>query len=321
MAIILITHGVPAAGFAALGSHRLIIPEPLRALSREELAARLPEADAVVACGRLNGELIRLGTRLRVIANYGAGYDAVDVTEAARLGVPVTNIPDVTADATAELAVGLMLAVSRRIAELNLRLRREPSSGLFGLGVEMGRTLRGQTLGVLGMGRIGSRVATLARGFGMEVLGYCRHGADPTVAEPVGLAELLARSDVLTLHCPLTAQTRGLIGREAIGQMKPGAVLINTSRGAVVDHEALADALSSGHLSAAGLDVFPEEPSIPARLLAMKQVVLTPHIGTNTAQTRDEMARACAHQILDALAGRLPGPIVNGVTQPRHLRP
>ena len=321
MAIILVTHGVPAAGFEALKAHRLIIPEPLRAFSREELAALIPEADAVVACGRLDGGLIRLGTQLRVIANYGAGYDAVDVAEAARLGVPVTNIPDVTADATAELTLGLMLAVSRRIAELNLRLRREASETLFGMGVEMGRTLRGQTLGVLGLGRIGSRVAALARGFGMEVLGYCRHGADPAVAEQVGLAELLARADVLTLHCPLTAQTRGLIGREAIKQMKPGAVLINTARGAVVDHDALADALASGRLSAAGLDVFPEEPAIPARLLALPQVVLTPHIGTNTAQTRDEMARACARQILDALAGRLPEPVVNGVTRPRRCQP
>lgn len=313
MATILITHGVPAEGFHALHDHRIIMPKPLMAYTMEELAALIPEADAVVAGGKLPGDVIRQGRKLRIIANYGAGYDGVDVRAAAECGVPVTNIPDTVTRDTAELAIGLMLAVSRRIGEMNLRLRSEPSQTLFGMGRYMGRSLRGQTLGVIGCGRIGSCTAKMASALGMRVLGYSRHGADPAVCEPVDLDTLLRESDVVSLHCPLTEETRGLLDRGAFARMKRGAILINTSRGAVVDTDALLEALEIGLLSGAGLDVYPNEPDISEGLLRRENVVCTPHIGTNTVQTRREMAEACSRQILDALAGRRPENIVNGI--------
>lgn len=313
MATILVTHGVPREGFSALEAcHQLLIPAPLCAFSRAELARLLPEADAVVACGPLDGMLIRSAARLRIIANYGSGYDAVDVAAAASCGVPVTNIPDVTAQATAELAIGLMLAVSRRIGEMNLRLRREASAGLFGMGRAMGATLRGKRLAIIGMGRIGSEVARMAQALGMAVDGLRRRDVPPRQLRNAALA-LIRQADVVSLHCPLTEDTRRLMDAEALACMRPGSLLINTARGAMVDCDALADALERGQLAGAGLDVYPEEPAIPARLLALPQVVLTPHIGTNTAETRRAMAEACSRQILDALAGRQPQHVVNGV--------
>ncbi len=313
MATILITHGVPAAGLEALAGHKIIMPEPLGAYSMEELKRLIPQADAVIAGGKLPGDVIRAGEKLRIIANYGAGYDSVDIAAAAECAIPVTNIPDTVTQATAELAIGLMLAVSRRIGEMNLRLRREEPSSLFGMGRYMGATLEGRTLGVIGCGRIGKRVASIAKALGMRVIVYSRHAADESVGENRTLAALLAEADVISLHCPSTPETRNLLDASAFAAMKPGAMLINTARGAVVDHDALADALRSGHLAGAGLDVYPQEPAIPEALLAMDNVVCTPHVGANTAQTRAAMLEACAEQILDALAGKRPENIVNGI--------
>jgi len=313
MATILITHGIPAEGFSLLAGHKIIMPEPLAAYSMEELMALIPQADAVVAGGKLPGDVIRQGAKLKIIANYGAGYDGVDVATAAACGVPVTNIPDTVTRDTAELAIGLMLAVSRRIGEMNLRLRREAPETLFGMGRHMGRSLRGQTLGIVGCGRIGRCTARMASALGMRVLGYSRSGADASVCEPTDLSTLLREADVVSLHCPLTPDTRGLMNAEAFSQMKPGAMLINTARGAVVDTQALLDALDSGRLSGAGLDVYPDEPHIPVALLSRDNVVCTPHTGTNTQQTRYEMAQACSRQILDVLNGKRPENIVNGL--------
>ena len=313
MATILITHGIPKAGLEVLAGHEVIMPELLAAYSMDELMALIPQADAVLAAGRLPGDVIRAGKKLKIIANYGAGYDSVDIAAAADCGVPVTNIPETVTDATAELAIGLMLAVSRRIGEMNLRLRREDSASLFGMGRYMGNTLRGRTLGVIGCGRIGSRVAEMAKALGMRVIAYSRRGVPADVAEYAELNDLLAAADVISLNCPSTPETRHLINEEAFARMKDGAVLINTARGAVVDHHALVNALRTGKLSGAGLDVFPEEPRIPAELLEMDNVVCTPHVGSNTAQTREIMAAACAKQILDALAGKRPANIVNGI--------
>lgn len=313
MARILITHGVPAAGFSLLEGHDIIMPAPLAAYTIDELCSLIEDADAVVAGGKLPGEVIRRARKLKIIANYGAGYDGVDVAAAAQCGVPVTNIPDTVTHDTAELAIGLMLAVSRRIGEMNLRLRSEPSHTLFGMGHLMGASLRGRTLGIVGCGRIGCETARMAKALGMNVIGYSRRGADPAFATPVSLPKLLAKADIVSLHCPLTAETRGLIGQEAFAAMKPGAMLINTARGAVVDTDALLSAIESGRLAGAGLDVYPDEPQIPQALLTQANIVCTPHVGTNTQQTRDDMARACSRQILDVLAGRRPQNIVNGL--------
>ena len=176
MATILVTHGIPAEGFSLLSGEKIVIPKPLMQFSTDELAALIPVADAVVACGALPGEIIRRGTRLRIIAGYGAG--GVDVRAAAECGIPVTNLPDTVTDSTAELAIGLMLAVSRRIGENSLRAREEAPENLFGMGKNMGRSLRGQTLGLLGCGRIGKRTAEIAAALGMRCIGYA--GDAPT---------------------------------------------------------------------------------------------------------------------------------------------
>lgn len=313
MATILITHGIPTAGLERLAEHKLIMPAPLMAYSMEELQALIPQAEAVIAGGKLPAEVIRAGKGLKIIANYGAGYDSVDIAAAAECGVPVTNIPDTVTDATAELAIGLMLSVSRRIGEMNLRLRREESAALFGMGRHMGSTLRGRTLGVIGCGRIGSRVAQMAKALGMQVIAFSRSGVAADIARQVDFPTLLSCADVISLHCPLTEETRHLLSGDAFAAMKPGAILINTARGGIVDHHALAEALRTGKLAGAGLDVYPAEPAIPAELLALENVVCTPHVGANTAQTRAAMAQACTRQILDALAGGRPESIVNGL--------
>ena len=313
MAKIIVTHGLPAEGFDLLKEHEVIVPRLLEVIPMDELRTLIADADAVVAGGALPAEIIEAAGKLKIIANYGAGYDKVDIEAAAIRGIPVTNIPEAVTDVTAEIAIALMLAAARRVGEMNLRLRREAPPTLFGMGRYMGMTLRGKTLGIFGCGRIGGKVAETAKVLGMHVIGYSRRGADPSVAEPVGFEELIARSDVLSLHCPLTNETRGIISREVIGRMKPGSILINTARGAVVDNDALADAVASGYLAGAGLDVFPDEPNIPERLIELERVVLTPHVGSNTYEDRVAMAQACSRQIMDALAGRRPENIVNGL--------
>lgn len=308
MPVILITHGVPAEGFCALQNCRLLIPSPLQAFTEAELIKHIENADAVVACSKLPGHIIRAGKKLKIIANYGAGYDGVDIKAAAECGVPVTNIPDTVTQDTAELAVGLMLSVSRRIGEMNLRLRRENAESLFGMGRHVGRSLRGQTLGIVGYGRIGRQTAALAKALGMHIIFH-----DPAQSQSLPLPEVLQKADILSLHCPANAHTRHLINAAAFAQIRRGAILINTARGAVVDYDALLQALHQGILSGAGLDVYPDEPHIPAALLQRENVVCTPHIGTNTVETRFAMAQACAQQILDVFAGKRPQNIVNGL--------
>lgn len=311
MATILVTHGIPAEGFAALHAHEIIIPPPLSRFTHEELLRLMPQADAVVACGALPGDVIRCGKKLRLIANYGAGYDGVDVRTATECGIFVTNLPDTVAECTAELALGLMLAVSRRIGENNCLLRQGAPEECFGMGLRMGRMLRGQTLGLIGCGRIGGRVGEMASALGMRVVAYTPSGVRHPLIQPMEMEMLLQTADIVSLHCPLTPQTRGMMGRRQLQQMKAGAMLINTARGAVVDMDALADMLACGHLSGAGLDVYPDEPHVPARLTQLPQAVLTPHIGANTQQVRTQMAQECAAQILDALAGKRPAHVLN----------
>lgn len=313
MSTILITHGIPKEGFHLLQEHTVIMPPPLQAFSEAELLHHAPAADAIVAGGRVSGDVIRAARKLKIIANYGAGYDAVDVQAAKEKGVPVTNIPETVTQDTAELALGLMLSVSRRIGEMNLRMRKEAPEILFGMGRYMGQSLRGKTLGIIGCGRIGSRTAQLAKAFGMQVMGYSRRGCDPAVATPVPFDALLEKADIISLHCPLTEETRRLIGKSAFAKMKDGVLLINTARGAVVDTDELLEALKSGKVAGAGLDVFPDEPRVPASLLQHDQMVCTPHVGTNTALTRFEMAEACSRQILDVFSGKRPVSIVNGL--------
>ena len=312
---VLVTHPIPAEGLAALYErYDVLYPAGRGPYTGEEMMALLPDCDAVLACGALPRAQIEAAPRLKIISNFGAGYDRVDVDAADACGVIVTNIPDSTTESTAELAFALLVCVYRRVAELDALMRAEPPENAFGMGRHMGHNLAGATLGIVGMGRIGRRLAAMARAFGMNVIYHNRRRLDPALengARWCALDELLARADAVSVNCPLTPETQGLVGAREIGLMKEGAVLVNTSRGGTVDYDALYDALERGKLRGAGLDVYPDEPHVPARLLALKCVTLTPHIGTNTHEARRSMAEACAARIIDVLEGRTPPNIVN----------
>jgi glyoxylate reductase len=240
---------------------------------------------------------------LRVVANYGAGFELVDVEACRARGITVTNTPGVTSAATADLAFGLMLAVRRRIVAGHSFVR----SGRWGSGWAdeplKGDEVAGSTLGVVGLGRIGSAVAQRARGFDMRVLYTRSRPADDPAYRP--LADLLAECDVVSLHLPLTDETRGLIDAHHLALMRDGSCLINTARGQIVDEPALVAELVSGRLQA-GLDVFTQEPNVPSELRELPNVVMTPHLGTATQATREAMTRVLVDNLLAVERGEEP---------------
>lgn len=258
---------------------------------------------------RIDAAALDAGPRLRVVANYAVGVDNVDVVAATARKVAVANTPDVLVEATADFTFTLLLAAARRLGEGERLVRAGQWRG-WTPELLLGADVGGRTLGIIGMGRIGRAVARRARGFAMRVV-YTRGDAGDVEASPVGLGELLATSDVVSLHCPLTRETRGLIDARALAAMKPGAILVNTARGAIVDDGALAAALERGHLGGAGLDVFTDEPRIDPRLLAAPRVVLAPHLGSATTIARTRMAELCVTAVRDVLAGRRPPNLVN----------
>ncbi|MBV9917635.1 MAG: D-glycerate dehydrogenase [Solirubrobacterales bacterium] len=249
---------------------------------------------------------------LELVANYGVGYDGIDVAACLARGVTVTNTPGVIDGATADLALALMLAVRRRVVEGDTLIRH----GTWPSGTDrfLGAELTGATLGVVGFGRVGRAVARRARGFDMRVLYTKRRRLELHEEEALGvefreLDELLGEAEIVSLHVPLAENTRHLIDARRLSLLSPGACLVNTARGEIVDEEALITALEAGRITA-GLDVFSDEPSVPARLLGMPQVVLTPHIGSATATTRAAMTRLLVDNILAAASGRpLPTPV------------
>jgi glyoxylate reductase len=228
---------------------------------------------------RVDGAFLdRAGDQLRVVANYGVGVDNVDLDAARSRGVVIANTPDVLTDAVAELTIALTLALLRRVVEGDRLLRRR-ARWEFSLEFMLGETLRGKTFGVVGAGRIGRAVAALAEGLGAQVV----------LAGRGDLDELLARADVVSLHVPLTPQTQRLIGADELRRMKPTAVLVNTARGQIVDEDALVAALRDGTIAGAALDVYEHEPEVREELLELENVVLTPHIGSATRETREAM--------------------------------
>jgi len=308
---VVVARALPAAGLELLRRRCTVevggIPLDAGWLATHVEGAAALVADPTVAVA---GELLdRAGPSLRVVANFAVGVDNIDLEAVGARGVRATNTPDVLTNATAELAVGLMLAVGRRLVETDRSLRNGAWTG-WEPEQFLGRELSGATVGLVGFGRIGQRVAELLAGFGPRVVFAGRRpmaeDAGRLGAERVGLDELLGVCDYVSLHVSLNPSTRHLIDAARLGQMKQGAVLVNTCRGGVVDTAALVDALRSGRLAGAGLDVYENEPAVPAELVALSNTVLVPHIGSATRATRDAMARLCAENVLAVLAGREP---------------
>jgi glyoxylate reductase len=273
--------------------------------SRAELLARAAQADAMVTLltEKVDAELLGQAPALKVVANHAVGVDNIDVKACTARGVWVTNTPDAVTESTADFTWALILAVARRLRE-GERLIREGRFRAWAPTMLLGLELNGATLGIIGLGRIGKAVARRAAAFGMQVLHTSRSGG-------VALDELLERCDVVSVHCPLDARTHHLIDAQRLARMKRGAILINTSRGPVVDEAALVAALEAGHLGGAGLDVFEREPEVLPALLECENALLVPHIGSATSETREAMARTACRGLARILHGERPPNLAN----------
>jgi lactate dehydrogenase-like 2-hydroxyacid dehydrogenase len=282
------------------------------ALGAAELTAAMGEYDVLcpTVSDKIGAAVLAGGDRVKLIANYGVGFEHIDTAAAQAKGIAVTNTPGVLTDATADIALTLILMAARRAGEGERELRAGNWTGWRPTHL-LGAALKGKTLGLVGFGRIGIATARRAfHGFGMKIAYYGRREALPDVVRELDarfypdLGELLAVSDFVSLHTPGGAETANLIDADALATMRPGAYLINTARGGVVDHAALAEALRSGHLAGAGLDVFPQEPKIPEELLDLENVVLLPHLGSATRETRVAMGERALANVIAWSEGR-----------------
>ncbi|MGK2933398.1 MAG: 2-hydroxyacid dehydrogenase [Solirubrobacterales bacterium] len=279
---------------------------------QKALLGLVPGASAIVADPTvpIDGDVLdAAGDQLEVVANFAVGYDNIDLAACRGRGVTVTNTPDVLTNATAELAVGLTYAAARGVTTSEAGMRSGEWRG-WDPGAHLGLELSGATIGVVGMGRIGQRYAELMRGLGGDFLYASRDPKEQVEvmlgARKVEFEQLLAESDVVSLHLPATPQTTHMINTETLALMKPTAILVNTGRGGVVDSDALATALETGQIGGAGLDVYEGEPNVPQRLLDAPNTALTPHIGSATTRARDDMARLVARNVIAVLDGQPP---------------
>ena len=309
--IVLATHALPEPSLSTLAPEfdvRVLDYRP----DEEQLAREVAvaEADALITLvtDPVTETVLRAGKRLKIIGQYGVGVDNIDRAAAAARGIVVTNTPNVLTDATADLTIALLLSLARRIVEGDRMVREGRFSG-WEPDLLLGSDLKGKVFGVLGPGRIGRAVTRRARAFGMTVIGCGRSPrseGDPDDPPRVSLDELLRRSDVVSIHLPLNEETRGLFNAERLSKMKPGSWLLNTSRGPIVEEAPLVRALESGQLAGAGLDVFESEPAVHPGLLASSRVVLMPHAGSATQETRREMARMVVEDVRRVLSGERP---------------
>ncbi|MBC2213335.1 hydroxyacid dehydrogenase [Listeria seeligeri] len=277
-------------------------------LTEENLIKKAAKVDAIICplSTQITAKVLESAENLKIVANIGAGFDNIDVKKAKELGIAVTNTPDVSTEATAELTLGLILAVARRITEGDRLCRETPEefkgwAPTFFLGTE----LTGKTLGIIGLGRIGQAVAKRAVAFGMKII-YSGHNQKDWDAEFVSQEELLKRSDMVTIHAAYNPDLKHLINEETLRMMKPSAFLINAARGPVVEEAALVKALKNEEIAGAALDVFEFEPKIGEELRGLDNVVLTPHIGNATVETRSEMGRMAISNVEAVLAGKAP---------------
>lgn len=309
---ILVTYNLPRTPFNNLPADwELTFPQN-EEMPREEIIRLLPEYDVLLTIfhshSPVDREIIDAGKRLRLISNYGVGYNNIDTAYAREKGIAVTNTPRSVCNPTAELAMALMLALARRVAECDRRIRTEKES-LWGTMKNLGASLENKTLGIVGMGNIGKNVARKAEAFGMRVIYYNRR-TEVSGYRRVPLDTLLQEADFVSLHTPLTTETRHLIGARELSLMKPTAMLINTARGAVIDETALADALRQKRIAGVALDVFENEPHVTDVLYRLDNVVLTPHVGTGTIDTRIAMAEEALANIRNFFQGT-PTNVVN----------
>jgi glyoxylate reductase len=314
---VLVTRGIPEAGLSVLDPFDVRVLHE-RPPERDELLEAVSGASGVLstATETMDGEVMdAAGENLRIIANMAVGYDNVDVEAAGERGVVVTNTPGVLDETTADVAFMLLLAAARRLGE-GERLLRAGKWEWWGPKQLMGRDVWGKRLGIIGFGRIGQALARRAKGFGMDILYHNRSRREEAEQELraryLELDDLLKTADFISIHTPLTPETTHLIGAQELRKMKPQAVLVNTSRGPVVDEAALADALADRRIFAAGLDVYEEEPTVHPKLLELETVVLAPHIGSASVETRDKMAALAAENIVAVLSGEEPKTPVNG---------
>lgn len=317
MTKVLVTRRIPESGLGLLrrnlGPDNIVVAPQDEAVSHRELMVRIRDFDALLpmAADIIDDELMEVGERLRIIANYGVGYDNVDVAAATRHRILVTNTPDVLTETVADMTWGLLIGAARRLFEAERYVRGGEWNG-WSPTQFLGMDVHGSVLGVYGMGRVGHAVARRARAFEMQVI-YCDPivNVDDCELTRVEKARLLRDSDFISIHCPLTVDTRRSFGMAEFKAMKRTACLVNTSRGPVVDEKALAKALKDGEIFAAGLDVYDEEPKIRSELLGCPNAIVIPHLGSATEATREKMAELAARNILAFTHGEAPPNCVN----------
>lgn len=309
MRVLISTRLLPE-GFSKLKEHFEIVFPENEIFTKQEVIGMLSKFDAFVPAFqfKVDKDIIDAAGRLKIIANYGVGYNNIDVDYATKRGIVVTNTPDPVIEPTAEHAFALLLAASRRIAECDRKMRI-PNGLKWGLMENLGQSLYGKTLGIVGMGRIGQALARRALASGMKIVYTNRIRLNTTVentyqAQWLKLEKLLSVSDVISLHTPLTDETYHLINRQQIQLMKPTTILINTARGSVIDEQALVEALQNHWIYAAALDVFENEPEINPDFQKLDNIILAPHNGTATIEARNEMSRFVSQNIIRYFAGR-----------------
>ena len=296
---VLLTRRIPSAILERLQSSVDVdLYEGPSAMPAEELARRIKDKDGLIAVltDKVTGELVAGAPRLKVVANIAVGYDNIDVPAVKARGIVVTNTPDVLTEATAELTWTLILSAARRVTEGDRLIRHNGWKG-WSLDFMLGTELRGKQLGIIGRGRIGRAVAAKAPAFGMHAV-FAKHD--------LSVDELLISSDVISIHTPMTPETRHMIDRRALARMKRTAILVNTARGPIVDEEGLAWALKERLIAAAALDVYEREPAVHPALLELENVVLAPHLGSATRETRTAMIDLAVNNVLAVLSGRPP---------------
>lgn len=311
---------LPAKGMELLHKHfDLYINRENKVMARETLKEKIREMEGLVCLltDQIDAAIIARALRLRVIANYAVGYDNIDLVEASKRKIPVTNTPDVLTEATADLTFGLLIAVARRIVEADHFVRAGKFDG-WGPGLLLGTDVHGKTIGIIGMGRIGRAVARRANGFAMRVLYHDSVRLTPEHEKENGfnyctLEDLLAVSDFVSIHTPLSKDTFHLISTPQLKIMKKGAYLINVARGPIVDENALVSALKSGEIAGCALDVYEREPNITPELMRMPNVILMPHVGSASIEARTKMAMMAVDNIIAVL--------INGTEPPNIVNP